>query len=67
MLSLSAYLKFSAIAYLAVTAWLLFFKQEDVEATDKPEMDTKSVYGVMWRICKLKRKWRSGLATERCG
>ena len=55
VLSLNAYLQLSAVAFLAVTTWLLFFKTEDVEADDKPEMDLRGVYDVMIRICKLKR------------
>lgn len=54
VLSLNAYLQLSAVAFLTVTTWLLFFKKEDAEPEDKPEMDLKGVYDVMFRICKLK-------------
>lgn len=54
ILSLNAYLQISAFAYIIVTAWLLFFKKEDEEASDKPDMNLWAVYEVMLRICRLK-------------
>lgn len=54
ILSLNAYLQISAFAYLIVTTWLLFFKQEEEEASDKPDMNLWAVYEVMFRICRLK-------------
>jgi PAT family acetyl-CoA transporter-like MFS transporter 1 len=54
ILSLNAYLQISAFAYLIVTAWLLFFKNEEEEPTDKPDMNLWAVYEVMFRICRLK-------------
>ncbi|CDS82249.1 related to putative acetyl-coenzyme A transporter [Sporisorium scitamineum] len=54
LLSLSAYMRFWAIGFLLVTAWLVVFKKEDQEADDAPDMDVKQVYSIMWRICRLK-------------
>ncbi|UZJ56758.1 hypothetical protein CBS101457_006078 [Exobasidium rhododendri] len=54
ILSLNAYLQISAAAYIIVTLWLLFFKMEDEEVSDNADMDLKSVYAVMMRICRLK-------------
>ncbi|MCO5598581.1 hypothetical protein L7F22_052678 [Adiantum nelumboides] len=54
ILSLGAYLKLSALCFLFVTTWLLFFKKEDAERSGKADMDLRSVYDTMIRICKLK-------------
>ncbi len=54
LLSLSAYMRFWAVGFIVVTAWLLFFQKEDEEADDAPDMDVKKVYLIMWRICQLK-------------
>lgn len=54
LLSLSAYMRFWAIGFLLVTAWLVIFKKEDAESDDSPDMDVKQVYSIMWRICQLK-------------
>jgi hypothetical protein len=54
ILSLSGYLRLSALCFLFVTTWLLFFKREDVERSGEAEMELKSVYDTMKRICRLK-------------
>ncbi|SPO23326.1 related to putative acetyl-coenzyme A transporter [Ustilago trichophora] len=54
LLSLSAYMRFWAIGFLLVTAWLVVFKKEDAEKDDAPDMNVKEVYSIMWRICRLK-------------
>ncbi|PWZ00446.1 hypothetical protein BCV70DRAFT_199723 [Testicularia cyperi] len=54
LLSLSAYMRFWAFGFIAVTAWLALFKKEDEEEADAPDMDVKKVYSIMWRICQLK-------------
>lgn len=65
VLSLSAYLKVAAVAFVAVTTWLALFqdeeaekkekKDDDAEASLEDEMGLKGAYEVMWKICKLKR------------
>lgn len=54
VLSLNAYLRISALSFLVVTAWLLFFKREDPEKSGKADMDLRSVYDTMMQICRLK-------------
>jgi len=56
LVSLSGYLRFSAIGFFVVTAYLAFFQPEDPVAADEPDMDLKKVYSVMWDIVKLKRE-----------
>ncbi len=56
LVSLSGYLRFSAIGFFVVTAHLAFFQPEDPVAADEPDMDLKKVYAVMWDIVKLKRE-----------
>ncbi|KAJ8291771.1 putative membrane protein [Rhodotorula toruloides] len=55
LVSLSGYLHFWALAFIAVTAYLAVFQPEDpVTAQDQDEMDLKKVYSIMVEICKLK-------------
>ncbi|KAG8873460.1 hypothetical protein FS842_008583 [Serendipita sp. 407] len=53
-LTLSTYLRFWSVVCYAVTAWLFFFKKEEPVAHDDPDLQLKSVYKSMWRMCKLK-------------
>ncbi|KAN0061662.1 hypothetical protein ACQY0O_005653 [Thecaphora frezii] len=57
LLTLAGYLRFWAVGFLAVTLWLLFFKNED-EETDQdeaaPDMGVSEVYSIMWRIVRLR-------------
>lgn len=55
LVSLSGYLHFWAVAFIAVTAYLAFFQPEDREVSvDQDEMDLKKVYAIMRDICRLK-------------
>ncbi|GAA6013083.1 hypothetical protein JCM10207_006166 [Rhodosporidiobolus poonsookiae] len=55
LVSLSGYLHFWAVGFIAVTAYLAFFQAEDpVTASEEGEMDLKKVYSIMRDICKLK-------------
>ncbi|GAA5986085.1 hypothetical protein JCM5350_004426 [Sporobolomyces pararoseus] len=55
LVTLSGYLKFWAVAFIAVTAYLAYFQPEDeVVSTDDEDMDLKRVYSIMKEICKLK-------------
>lgn len=53
-MSLGGYLRFWALVFLAVTAWLAVVKKEDAVSEDDPDMDVKKVYKVMWNIVRLK-------------
>lgn len=52
-LTLSGYLKFWSIVCFIVTLWLTFFKKEDPEQLTEADLSVKSVYKVIWSICKL--------------
>ncbi|KAI7906263.1 MFS general substrate transporter [Cokeromyces recurvatus] len=52
VLGLGAYMRFWAIMYLVVTAYLVFFKTERKEPADQV-LGIKEVYGTIWKICKL--------------
>ncbi|CEQ42072.1 SPOSA6832_03845, partial [Sporobolomyces salmonicolor] len=55
LVTLSGYLRFWAVAFIVVTAYLAWFQPEDpVTATDEEDMDLKRVYAIMRDICKLK-------------
>ncbi|WWD16354.1 hypothetical protein CI109_100780 [Kwoniella shandongensis] len=54
LVSLGGYLRFWAVVFVAVTAWLAFFKTEDPASDNDPDMDVKKVYKVMWSIVRLK-------------
>ncbi|GAA5949137.1 hypothetical protein JCM3765_004022, partial [Sporobolomyces pararoseus] len=55
LVTLSGYLKFWAVAFIVVTAYLAYFQPEDeVVSTDDEDMDLKRVYSIMKEICKLK-------------
>ncbi|GAA5872231.1 hypothetical protein JCM16303_001023 [Sporobolomyces ruberrimus] len=55
LVTLSGYLRFWAVAFIVVTAYLAYFQPEDeVVATDEEDMDLKRVYSIMKEICKLK-------------
>ncbi|GAA6064383.1 hypothetical protein JCM10212_002916, partial [Sporobolomyces blumeae] len=55
LVTLSGYLHFWAVAFIAVTAYLAYFQPEDpVVSTDEEDMDLKRVYAIMKDICKLK-------------
>ncbi|TNY23154.1 acetyl-coenzyme A transporter 1-domain-containing protein, partial [Rhodotorula diobovata] len=55
LVSLSGYLHFWAVAFIAVTGYLAFFQPEDaVTAEDDEDMDLGKVYSIMRDICKLK-------------
>ncbi|GAA5866815.1 hypothetical protein JCM5353_005584, partial [Sporobolomyces roseus] len=55
LVTLSGYLRFWAVAFIVVTAYLAYFQPEDeVVATDDEDMDLKRVYSIMKDICKLK-------------
>lgn len=58
-MSLGGYLRFWALVFLVVTAWLAFVKKEDAVSEDDPDMDVKKVYKVMWSIIRLKSKFFS--------
>jgi hypothetical protein len=47
-------LRFWALVFLVVTAWLAFVKKEDAVSENDPDMDVKKVYKVMWSIIRLK-------------
>lgn len=74
-LSLSAYLRFASIAFILVTIWLAFFKDENEDAANRERKESKEslednlglkgAYEVMWKICKLKRKFTAAVAIER--
>jgi len=54
LVSLGGYLRFWALIFLVVTAWLAFVKKEDAVSENDPDMDVKKVYKVMWSIIRLK-------------
>jgi hypothetical protein len=54
LISLGGYLRFWALVFLVVTAWLAFVKKEDAVSENDPDMDVKKVYKVMWSIIRLK-------------
>lgn len=54
LVSLGGYLRFWALVFLVVTAWLAFVKKEDAVSENDPDMDVKKVYKVMWSIIRLK-------------
>ncbi|CAO1622235.1 unnamed protein product [Sympodiomycopsis kandeliae] len=60
VLSLAAYLKIASIAFVAVTLWLAFFKDEDdgddgeQESSEEDKLGLKGAYEVMLKICKLR-------------
>lgn len=64
ILTLDNYLRLSSMAFLLVTSWLLFFRKEErrpaVAGEDREkdksnsDMDVRSVYAIMMRICRLK-------------
>lgn len=68
VLSLEAYLKIASIAFVLVTLWLAFFKDESEEEEEdrtsgakkeeslEDTLGLKGAYQVMWKICKLKRE-----------
>jgi hypothetical protein len=56
LVSLGGYLRFWALIFLVVTAWLAFVKKEDAVSENDPDMDVKKVYKVMWSIIRLKSK-----------
>ncbi|KZV95602.1 MFS general substrate transporter [Exidia glandulosa HHB12029] len=53
-LTLTTYMGFWSIMCIAVTLILLFLKKEDPVPSDDPDLNLKKVYGIMWKICKLK-------------
>ncbi|ORZ11442.1 acetyl-coenzyme A transporter 1-domain-containing protein [Absidia repens] len=52
VLPLGAYMKFWAVMYLLITAWLFFMKKETESRTEE-NMGIKEVYTTIWKICKL--------------
>lgn len=63
LVTLSGYLRFSSLLYAAVTIYLVLVTKEDKEiegsAASDGEMDIKRVYTIMYRICKLKRRFQA--------
>ncbi|GAA5846584.1 hypothetical protein JCM3766R1_007120 [Sporobolomyces carnicolor] len=56
LVTLSGYLRFWSVAFIAVTAYLAWFQPEDevTSTADDEDMDLKRVYSIMKEICKLK-------------
>lgn len=54
VLQLGAYMRFWAVMYFAVTAYLLLWKKEDESAEDQP-LGIRGVYDTIWKICQLPR------------
>ncbi|CAO1623051.1 unnamed protein product [Parajaminaea phylloscopi] len=66
VLSLSGYLKFASVAFVLVTLWLAFFKNEEeddardsdsstpAEPSLEDNLGLRGAYEVMWKICKLR-------------
>ncbi|ORY95607.1 acetyl-coenzyme A transporter 1-domain-containing protein [Syncephalastrum racemosum] len=52
VLQLGAYMRFWAVMYFAVTAYLLLWKKEDESAEDQP-LGIRGVYDTIWKICQL--------------
>ncbi|KAI7847633.1 acetyl-coenzyme A transporter 1 [Circinella umbellata] len=53
ILRLGGYMRFWAIMYFAVTAWLTFMKKETASQTDEDQLGIRGVYNTIWKICKL--------------
>lgn len=72
LVTLPGYLRFAAMSYICVTAYLAFLQREedDIKSPqlkakdenaelDASEMGIKKVYKIMWSICKLRRAYDS--------
>jgi hypothetical protein len=56
VLGLGAYMRFWAIMYLVVTAYLVLYKKEN--NVNEEQLGIRGVYTTIWKICKLPRKYR---------
>lgn len=56
VLGLGAYMRFWAIMYMLVTAYLVLCKKENEVQEDEAELGIRGVYNTIWKICKLPRK-----------
>lgn len=56
LVTLAGYLKFWAVVFVLVTAYLSFFQPEDTHVNpDEPDMDIRRVYSIMMTICRQPR------------
>ncbi|KAG0168541.1 hypothetical protein DFQ30_004613 [Apophysomyces sp. BC1015] len=53
ILLLGNYMKFWAVMYLVITAWLVFVKKEDESQAEEDKLGISGVYSTIWKICKL--------------
>lgn len=53
-LTLTMYMGFWSAMCITVTLILLLFKKEDPVPSDDPDLNLKKVYGIMWKICRLR-------------
>jgi hypothetical protein len=53
VLGLGAYMRFWAIMYLVVTAYLVLYKKEN--NANEEQLGIRGVYTTIWKICKLPR------------
>jgi hypothetical protein len=57
VLGLGAYMRFWALMYMVVTAYLVFCKQETNVKDEEAQLGIRGVYSTIWKICKLPRKF----------
>ncbi|KAI9315539.1 acetyl-coenzyme A transporter 1-domain-containing protein [Dichotomocladium elegans] len=53
IVQLGAYMKFWAVMYFVVTAWLIFVKKENASHNDEDQLGIRGVYATIWKICKM--------------
>ncbi|CAO3635761.1 unnamed protein product [Mucor hiemalis] len=53
VLGLGDYMRFWAVMYMVVTAYLVFCKQENEVKLEEAQLGIRGVYDTIWKICKL--------------
>lgn len=57
VLGLGDYMRFWAVIYMLVTAYLVIYKKETDVKDEEAQLGIRGVYATIWKICKLPRKY----------
>lgn len=57
VLGLGDYMRFWAVIYMLVTAYLVVYKKETNVKDEEAQLGIRGVYVTIWKICKLPRKY----------